>query len=171
MTMFLAMKMKLAMAVAALAAPIALTVAPAPSVHQPAADSLFAEIAAAKFQYRMAGDFSLDGKPAGAPLRDMHLQSRLNIMNRQVTAGEYTACAEEGACPSIPHKAGMTDRPMVGVSWRDATAYAEWMTRKTGVLHRLPTDEEWVFAAGEKAPDEALPLVDPADPAQAWISR
>ena len=169
--MFLAMNMKLAMAVAALAAPIALTVAPAPSVHQPAADSLFAEIAAAKFQYRLAGDFSLDGKPAGAPLRDMRLQSRLKIMNRQVTAGEYTACAEEGACPSIPHKAGMTDRPMVGVSWRDATAYAEWMTRKTGVLHRLPTDEEWVFAAGEKAPDEALPLVDPADPAQAWISR
>ena len=164
MTMFLAMKMKLVMAVAALAAPIALTVAPVPSVDRPAADSLFAEIAAAKFQYRLAGDFSLEGKPAGAPLRDMRLQSRLKIMNRQVTAGEYAACAEEGACPSIPHKAGMTDRPMVGVSWRDATAYAEWMTRKTGVLHRLPIDEEWVFAAGEKAPDEALPLVDPADP-------
>ena len=60
---------------------------------------------------------------------------------------------------------------MVGVSWRDATAYAEWMTKKTGVLHRLPTDEEWVFAAGEKARDEALPLVDPGDPAQAWIAR
>ena len=60
---------------------------------------------------------------------------------------------------------------MVGVSWRDATAYAEWMTNKTGVVHRLPTDEEWVFAAGEKARDEALPLVDPIDPAQAWIAR
>ena len=60
---------------------------------------------------------------------------------------------------------------MVGVSWRDATAYAEWMTNKTGVPHRLPTDEEWVFAAGEKASDEALPLADPLDPAQAWIAR
>ena len=63
------------------------------------------------------------------------------------------------------------DRPMVGVSWRDATAYAEWMTNKTGVVHRLPTDEEWVFAAADKARDEALPLVDPIDPAQAWIAR
>jgi len=60
---------------------------------------------------------------------------------------------------------------MVGVSCRDATAYAEWLTNKTGVLHRLPTDEEWVFAAGDKVRDEALPLVDPADPAQAWIAR
>jgi len=65
----------------------------------------------------------------------------------------------------------MADRPMVGVSWRDATAYAEWMTNKTGLIHRLPTDEEWVFAAGEKVRDEALPLVDPLDPAQAWIAR
>ena len=38
-------------------------------------------------------------------------------------------------------------------------------------MHRLPTDEEWVFAAGEKARDEAIPLVDPVDPAQAWIAR
>ena len=60
---------------------------------------------------------------------------------------------------------------MVGVSWRDATAYAEWITSKTGVPHRLPTDEEWVFAAGDKASDDALPLVDPIDPAQAWIAR
>ena len=37
--------------------------------------------------------------------------------------------------------------------------------------YRLPTDEEWTFAAAEKARDEALPLVDPTDPAQAWIAR
>ena len=50
MTMFLAMKMKLVMAVAALAAPIALTVAPVPSVDRPAADYHFCQIAAAKLQ-------------------------------------------------------------------------------------------------------------------------
>jgi len=92
-------------------------------------------------------------------------------MNRQVTAGEYARCADDGGCAKIPRASPMADRPMVGVSWRDATAYAEWITSKTGVLHRLPTDEEWVFAAGNKALDEALPLVDPIDPAQAWIAR
>ena len=63
------------------------------------------------------------------------------------------------------------DLPVVGVSWHDASAYAAWVSRKTGITHRLPTDEEWTFAAAEKARDEAMPLVDPADPAQAWIAR
>lgn len=168
--MLLAMKLKLVMAVAALAAPVAMTVTPA-SMDRPAIDSIFADIPAADYRYRVAGDFSLDGKPADAPLRTMRLRSNLKIMNRHVTASEYAACADEGACPRIPQKAAVTDRPIVGVSWRDATAYADWMTRKTGILHRLPTDEEWVFAADEKATDEAPPLMDPADPAQAWIAR
>jgi formylglycine-generating enzyme required for sulfatase activity len=101
----------------------------------------------------------------------MMLGSSLRMMDRQVTSGEYAACADDGGCLRIPHASAMAERPMVGVSWRDATAYAEWMTKKTGILHRLPTDEEWVFAAGEKADDEALPLIDPGDPGQAWIAR
>jgi formylglycine-generating enzyme required for sulfatase activity len=163
----LAMKIKSAITAAALASPIALTIAP---VAHPV-DSTITEIAAKPFQYRLAGDFSRDGKPAAAPLRDTRLPDGIKIMNRQVTAGEYARCADNGGCPKIPHASEMVDRPVVGVSWRDATAYAEWLTTKTGVLHRLPTDEEWVFAAGEKVGNEALPLVDPSDPAQAWIAR
>jgi len=169
--MLLAMKIKVAITAAALASPVALTMAPVASVGHRSADSAITEIAAKPFQYRVAGDFSRDGKPAEAPLREARLAGHIKIMNRQVTAGEYARCANDGGCPRILHPSPIADRPMVGVSWRDATAYAEWMTNKTGVLHRLPTDEEWVFAAGEKARDEALPLVDPVDPAQAWIAR
>ncbi|MBR1155564.1 SUMF1/EgtB/PvdO family nonheme iron enzyme [Bradyrhizobium sp. JYMT SZCCT0428] len=165
--MLLAMKIKAAITAAVLASPIALTVAP---VAHPV-DSAITEIAAKPFQYRLAGDFSRDGKPAPAPLREALLAASIKIMNRQVTAGEYARCADDGRCPKIPQASAMAERPMVGVSWRDATAYAEWMTNKTGVLHRLPTDEEWVFAAGQKVREEALPLVDPVDPAQAWIAR
>jgi len=165
--MLLAMKIKAVITAAALASPIALTIVPvAPSVN-----SEITEIAAKPFQYRLAGDFSRGGKPAEAPLREARLAAGIKIMNRQVTAGEYARCADDGGCPRIPHASTMTDRPMVGVSWRDATAYAEWITSKTGVVQRLPTDEEWVFAAGDKASDDALPLVDPVDPAQAWIAR
>jgi formylglycine-generating enzyme required for sulfatase activity len=170
MPMLLALKLKAAMAAAALAAPVALAVAPA-SVDRPATDSIFAAIPATDYQYRVAGDFSLNGKPAEAPLRTIRQRSNLRIMNRHVTTGEYAACANEGACPPIQHKTAAADRAIVGVSWRDATAYAQWMTRKTGVLHRLPTDEEWVVAAGEKAANESQALVDPSDPAQAWIAR
>ncbi|MBR1285543.1 SUMF1/EgtB/PvdO family nonheme iron enzyme [Bradyrhizobium sp. AUGA SZCCT0177] len=165
--MLLAMKIKAAITAAVLASPIALTVAP---VAHPV-DSAITEIAAKPFQYRLAGDFSRDGKPAPAPLGEALLAASIKIMNRQVTAGEYARCADDGRCPKIPQASAMAERPMVGVSWRDATAYAEWLTNQTGVLHRLPTDEEWVFAAGQKVRDEALPLVDPVDPAQAWIAR
>ena len=92
-------------------------------------------------------------------------------MTSQVTSREYAHCVDDGGCPRIPYASGVADRPMVGVSWRDATAYADWITNRTVVVHRLPTDEEWVFAAGDKARDEALPLADPVDPAQAWIAR
>ena len=165
--MLLAMKIKAVITAAALVSPIALTIAP---VAHPV-NSEFAEIAAKPFRYRLAGDFSRDGKPAEAPLREAQFATSIKIMNRQVTAAEYARCADDSGCPKIPNASAMADRPMVGVSWRDATAYAEWMTSRTGLVHRLPTDEEWVFAAGEKVRDEALPLVDPVDPAQAWIAR
>ena len=169
--MLLAMKIKIAITAAALASPVALTVAPVASLGDPSVDAGLTPIAARPFQYRMAGDFSRDGKPVEAPLREARLSGSIKIMTSQVTSREYARCIDDGGCPRIPHASGVADRPVVGVSWRDATADAEWITNKTGVVHRLPTDEEWVFAAGEKVRDEMLPLADPVDPAQAWIAR
>lgn len=38
------------------------------------------------------------------------------------------------------------DHPAVLVSRNDAVAYCQWLTRKEGVLYRLPTEAEWEFA-------------------------
>ncbi len=36
--------------------------------------------------------------------------------------------------------------PVVGVSWKDATSFAEWLSGKTGHAFRLPSETEWEYA-------------------------
>lgn len=45
------------------------------------------------------------------------------------------------------YAAGEADLPVSGVSWQDAVDYCDWRTKVTGKKHRLPTEEEWEFAA------------------------
>lgn len=166
--MIFLMKAKAALVAGAMAGPLLATVLTSAPSHDP--DGV-RHLASVNFTYRAAGDFSRTGKPVEGPLRELRLPADLVVMKRQVTVAEYALCVDDGACPRIAPPAGSPNVPVVGVSWHDASAYAAWISRKTGITHRLPTDEEWTFAAAEKARDEALPLIDPADPAQAWIAR
>ena len=37
----------------------------------------------------------------------------------------------------------LSNQPLVGVSWYEAAAYANWLSEKTGRPYRLPTEAQW----------------------------
>ena len=61
--------------------------------------------------------------------------------------------------------------PAVKVSWEDATAYAAWLSRETGAAYRLPTDEEWMAAAGSRMPENAVIAGSAKNPAARWLAE
>ena len=71
----------------------------------------------------------------------------------ETTNGQYRRCVQRGACPipdansSTTHAYYYSDSvfenyPVVHIDWTAAAAYCTWTRR------RLPTDDEWLVAAG-----------------------
>jgi formylglycine-generating enzyme required for sulfatase activity len=119
------------------------------------------------FRYRAAGEFTRDGKPVTAPIVTTTIKSTLSVTRHQVTAADYRRCVEAEVCPMVDRDAVAPDRPAVNVSWRDAHAYAFWLSRATGLHFRLPSDEEWAYAAADRFYDDALSEIsDVSDPGQ-----
>jgi formylglycine-generating enzyme required for sulfatase activity len=133
-----------------------------------AADTV--RIERASVSYRIPGEFLDNGLPVNAPMIYAGVERSFDIMKRQVTRGEYERCSVAGACKPLDG-AGDPDLPATGVSWDDATAYANWLSRETGEIWRLPTDREWALAAGSRYRDDAYTEIsDPANPSRRWIA-
>ncbi|MEO5373459.1 MAG: formylglycine-generating enzyme family protein [Alphaproteobacteria bacterium] len=102
------------------------------------------------------GEFMM-GSPKDEPDRrpDEGPQHKVTVLpfaigKYEVTFAEWDACVADGGCNGYRPEDrgwGRDRRPVINVSWDDAQAYAQWLSRKTGHVYRLPSEAEWEYAA------------------------
>jgi formylglycine-generating enzyme required for sulfatase activity len=128
-------------------------------------------IAPRAFDYRASGDFIRDTASIDGPLIHVAAPQPIEIMIYQVSAADYAECVADGACEDAAPRRRVTGNvPVTGVNFSDATAYAAWLSQRTGTTWRLPSVEEWTFAAGSMAGDSALGAEGNVnDPAKRWL--
>lgn len=115
--------------------------------------------------FRMGSD---DGRDDERPARRVWVDS-FDLAIFQVTNADYArflAATDhrqplEWENPAFAHP----EQPVVAVSWFDAVAYCDWLSRATGRRYRLPTEAEWERAARGGADGRLYPWGD--DPPEA----
>ena len=88
-------------------------------------------------------DADWDEKPA----HKVTITTPFHMGATEVTLGQYRQFQ-----PKHAGDRGATDDAVTGVSWNDAVAFCEWLSKKEKRTYRLPTEAEWEYAcrAGTK---------------------
>jgi formylglycine-generating enzyme required for sulfatase activity/predicted nucleic acid-binding Zn-ribbon protein len=105
----------------------------------------FVKIPKGKFRFG-----SNSGESDEKPEIEIEISKEFYIGKYEVTRKEYMefANAVNGHYPKKYRDGCIEDTcPIVGISWIDAVAYTEWLSKKSGEKYRLPTEIEWEYVA------------------------
>jgi len=169
----------------ALAIPFFVAAAAATEGQPPASQML--EIPAGELQTLACPDLARICDPSEYVERTVPIKA-FKLATMEVTFAQWDACVADGGCheessgwayrnrevhpPCVAGEVcqypfdegwGRGERPVVHVSWEDVQRYLSWLNAKTGQTYRLPTSEEWEYAALAGA-DSRFPWGDALDP-------
>lgn len=103
-----------------------------------------------------------DSLPTEGPAHEVTVNA-FQMDKNEVTNAEYGQFVrqtnhtppEQWGSPKPP--VGQESLPVSNVSYNDAVAFAEWRSKRDGVTYRLPTEEEWEYAARNGDKDNLYP--------------
>lgn len=130
-------------------------------------------LAAAKEQKRP--DWFIKEIPREAPQHKVTLTKPFSLCTHQVTRGQFRQFVEATGYKTDAEEDGKggygrendqwvqstrylwntklglepeqtDDHPVINVSWNDAVAFCEWLSKEAGGTYRLPTEAQWEFA-------------------------
>jgi iron(II)-dependent oxidoreductase len=105
------------------------------------------------------------GPPQQRPAHAIQVQSFF-MDKTEVTNQEYGEFVRETNHPAPGYFSGQKPPfgqerwPVVNVSQADASAFAAWRSKRDGVSYRLPTEEEWEYAARNGSKSNVYPWGD-----------
>ncbi len=119
------------------------------------------------------------GKSAERPARMVTLARPFAIARTEATYDQWNACVADGACTPPRHDRGWGGgkRPVIYIDFRQVEDYLAWLSAKTGRAYRLPSEEEWEFAAHGGLNGPERPRLDGMDRAncndcvEAWAHK
>ena len=93
---------------------------------------------------------SQEAANASAPAKTVSVNHDFAIGRNDITFDDWDKCVSDGGCKAIAEDGGWGRgrRPQIFISFDDLTTqYLPWLSKLTGHVYRLPSKDEWQYAA------------------------